>query len=118
MLWITEIVAVIDRDLVGNDLAIDTIHPAMRLHGMTELLAVSVAILALCTAVHLVWRPRRRRPPVLRRSQLSPQQRTRGMLGGGNPRRWIRGAGRSGSAQELWPGGGRASSTEMVDLRV
>ena len=35
-----------------------------------------------------------------------------------NPRRWIRGAGRSGSAQELWPGGGRASSTEMVDLRV
>ena len=116
---ITEIVAVIDRDLVGNDLAIDTIHsPAMRLHGMTELLAVSVAILALCTAVHLVWRPRRRRPPVLRRSQLSPQQRTRGMLGGGNPRRWIRGAGRSGSAQELWPGGGRASSTEMVDLRV
>ena len=52
---ITEIVAVIDRDLVGNDLAIDTIHsPAMRLHGMTELLAVSVAILALCTAVHLV----------------------------------------------------------------
>ena len=35
----------------------------------------------------LVRRPRRRRPPVLRRSQLSPQQRTRGMLGGGNPRR-------------------------------
>ena len=33
---ITEIVAVIDRDLVGNDLAIDTIHPAMRLHGMTS----------------------------------------------------------------------------------
>ena len=98
----------------------DLIHnPTARMHGLTEFLAIAVAILSLCTAAHLVYQPRRRRPAVLRRGGASRQQRTRDLLGqiraarASAPPRW--GRGRS-SAQNLMRS--HQFSTELADLTV